>query len=298
MWDSIKQTCVVCVAGLILLPLTYWAVGNLHAADGADSVPAAFAVSGLGSAFIPFVGCSVLILILTIAGGKLTHRYTGAFILGLGWLLMSNQAPSIDSLIRSAVGQDALGASLYVMLAVEAVAWGLVSLLGVWALHRWAPNQYPNEVAWADKQSLMATGVALVLGCGFCWAFLRTDLKGQTLYGTAAAITLAVMITRMTWPNACGSMLFLAPFGVAVVGYLAAIFMVGPQALEQQLDGTLWPLLRPIPLDYAAGGLLGVSVGIAMARSFAYEDRDSSLTSSRQNPTAPPAPAVKLIRKG
>lgn len=275
MWDSVKQSCVVVAAGLVLIPVTYWAVGSHFGADGASAVPLAFVESGLVPAIVRLAAAGVVLLAVSIAGGMLTHRYTGAFILGLGWLLMAQHAPSIDSLIRSASEHSSLGTGTYIMLAAESIVWGALSMIAVYALARFAPNRYPNEVSWSDRRSVTGAGLSLVLACAFCWVCLRTDLKGQTLYGTTAGIALAVMMTRMTWPTVSGQALFLVPVVLAILGYASSIFLVGSNALEEQLRSSLWPLLRPIPLDYAAGGMLGVSLGISLAHSFSYEDQNN-----------------------
>ncbi len=91
------------------------------------------------------------------------------------------------------------------------------------------------------------------------------------------------LVGRLVWPARRPWLLFAAPVLFGALGHLVAMLTVGGPLSEAFVAREIPPLGLPIPLDYAAGSLMGVAMGLGWARSFIYEE------GHEERP--PPAPA-------
>ncbi len=73
-------------------------------------------------------------------------------------------------------------------------------------------------------------------------------------------------------PRAQPVLLFAAPCLFGVIGHLIGLAMTAGALDVAFVNGSTSRLSLPLPIDYAAGSLLGVSVGVGWARSFLHEE--------------------------
>lgn len=271
MLESLKQWTVVILAGALAWPVASWLLNAMHTIDGRSGVPIVLAESVVGALIAAIVG-AVIFGALSFLVGRVTNRYLGMLTFGLCWLIVSRRSVPTDEMLRfmDTVGRDA--SSAYLMLALESLLWSAFALTVLLVQLRLSPNQYPRQQNSRSGQSLQAAGVCMVLTLVLTWVFLRTDAKGQTAFGFAAAAALAAMITRMLWPMCNASVLFAAPVVVGLMAPLSAMIINGDEALARQAAGEFWALGRLMPIDVAGGGVFGIALGIAMARTFGPED--------------------------
>ncbi len=77
---------------------------------------------------------------------------------------------------------------------------------------------------------------------------------------------------RLVAPRAQPVLLFAAPCLFGVIGHLIGLAMTSGALDVAFVNGSISRLSLPMPIDYAAGSLLGVSVGVGWARSFLHEE--------------------------
>jgi len=160
-----------------------------------------------------------------------------------------NYAPSLGVFIQLAI-------ELILLAAPVAALW----------LFIWQPADPAEEPLGRDRivasvlvQTLVMALVVLLL--------TQTDAKKQCV----AAVLIAGIVSAMTaqsfapGPQAA-RWYWIAPIGVGVIGYLlAALLSQGWTSGSRELDGFWAPLARPLPLDYASAGMLGVLLGYWMS---------------------------------
>lgn len=133
-------------------------------------------------------------------------------------------------------------------------------------------SREPGSVvrAVASKSGLIAIVAAAVVGAAAAWIVGFQALRGQAIFaaiaggiaGGAAACLAGAATAREA--RATGSIGLLA---LAVIGPLAAALVHGDRAAEAADAGRLIPLAVILPLDWVAGALLGVPVGVQWAHS-------------------------------
>ncbi len=125
----------------------------------------------------------------------------------------------------------------------------------------------------ADRPAMGVTAAAVVIGAGAAVAaaslLCMSGLKGQTLMGAVVAGIACGMASCYVAGAAKVSLHPAAPsIGMvlaAVAAPVAARFMHGDQLLSALYADRLLAAARPLPVDWAAGALLGVQVGMGWA---------------------------------
>jgi len=273
MQDTIKQISLVVVAGLLAAPVANWAVHGMESADGALGVPLVLAAHPT-AATLHVVGAMVWFGILALVVGRLSHRYTGALVFGLGWTLVARRGIDTGELVRHL---DTFGLSVsaaYWKFCVESVLLSLPTGLVVYLLAKKTRTRYEDEGGRFDPASVRGAVAGCVIGLIACWVFVVTDSKGQAVFGVLAGCMLAATVVRLAWPNCNGSMLYLVPIVVAVAGSISSAFTMSSGSILKMATGSIWPLARVMPIDYIGPGIFGIALGIGIARAFGAEEPD------------------------
>ena len=277
MLNTIKQWIFVAAALALSWPLSSWMLSHLRAYDGSIGVPLARDLT-LSDALLPVAASLCAFAILAWVAARMTHRYVGSLIFGLCWVVLAHRFTPVDTLLRMAVSDPAVGASglktLYFKFSLEALAWSLPAVLFVFAFARTTPSRYPTEHGWKSPDSLTSAALSLLGTLALSWLFVRTEERDQSVGGLVAASALSVMVVRMIWSNANGSLLIVVlTAGAGLLGALSSAFMISPDVLDNMSRSTLWPLIRVLPLDWVAGCLFGSALGIGLARTFSEVDQ-------------------------
>jgi hypothetical protein len=168
-------------------------------------------------------------------------------------------------------------------LAIETMAWaGLVlgaSLavfkVGTLEKDNQESDDGSNDGIWNLGALKMAgTGVLMLVAV---WIIAKSPMKGQMIGATFFGGLAAGMLGRALGQRTDPVLLFAAPMFFGAIGHL-----VGMLSLTMPLDQAF--VLRelsvfsfPMPIDYAAGSLMGVSVGWGWAESFHHKPPDERL---------------------
>jgi len=286
MLDTIRQWVLVLAAGAVALPLGAWARWRIEGLDGAPGSPLLLSRDPLSA--WPTAGLLVIVAAgLGLLAGRLSHRYTGAFVFGLGLVFLAGRSISVDDALRMVNEAGEAASGLFVRFAIEGVLWALPAALVVAVLHRIAPTRYEDEAGPLEAPSPTGLAGGLLLGTVLSWVLLASPARGQAVGGTLAAMAATAMIVRLASPRCSGSVLFAIPLVLAVLAPVSAMFMAGDDALVDLARGRPWRLGHALPIDWVAAGMMGISLGIALARSFSPEHPPA--TTEEPTPAAPPA---------
>jgi len=224
----------------------------------------------------PGTALAVMIVLFTLAAGLsgLVGRYVnaavGLFVLGAGlWALRLQSATAVDL---------AFAEGSLVLVAVETAMWGVLVLGGTAIVFRIAgrltdilPADSAAEMPWWKRHGLpgAACGVLVLPGV---WLFARSPLQGQTLMAVVMGAMAAGLVGRLVSPHAQPVLLFAMPCFFGAAGSLVAAMTVSGPLADAVVNGTLPVLSLPMPIDYAAGSLMGVSMGLGWARGFLHHE--------------------------
>ncbi len=218
---------------------------------------------------------AMIILFLLAAGlsglvGRYVNAAVGMFVLGAGlWALRLKSATAVDL---------AFAEGSLVLVAVETAMWGVLVLGGTAIVFRIAgrltdilPADSAAEMPWWKRHGLpgVACGILVLPGV---WLIARSPLQGQTLMAVVMGAMAVGLVGRLVSPHVQPVLLFATPcfFGAAGT-FVAAMTVSGPLA-DATVNGTMPALSLPMPIDYAAGSLMGVSIGLGWARGFLHHE--------------------------
>ena len=102
--------------------------------------------------------------------------------------------------------------------------------------------------------------------------------------GSRMSSLLRIAVVSMTGAIAlvAAILLFAAPCVFGAVGQAIGLFLMRGTPEAAFVDGRLPAFILPAPIDYAAAGLMGVSVGLGWARSFLHQEEDAPAASPSQ----------------
>lgn len=293
---------IVLTLQLILLgPLVGGLLTMLRAGDGGSATtPLLSSTPALG--LILLVVVCVLSVIIGLVDGRVFGVRSGMGGMGiiLGWAAFNTGRT--EDLLRINAPM-----TVSIKLAVEAL---IISIAVVWFVRQLAvmteraeqtatPQKGPElaVASIARAPSLMAAGAACVGGLVAAWFVAFHGAKGQTMFagmvGGIAAGAFAAIISagsesksgeRTVDPviSACLGMALAsiaAPFSIA--------FLSGSDPLASALAGKLFRLGHLNGLDWAAGALVGIPVGLGWAGAHAQHATSEAVTST--DATATPA---------
>jgi len=282
MFESIKQWAAVITGGVMAWPVASWVLARMQTGDGWTGAPLTLC-SPLMAALVAAAVGVIAFAVISLVVGRVTDRYTGMLMYGLCWMIVARRGAPIDALLRHvADGGGAFGA-VYMKFAIETCLWALPVTLLMAAHVRVSHNEYPHQENRFSPSSLNALACNIVLGVALGWVFLRTEAKGQTVFGFAAAGALATMVTRLIWPRCNASILFVAPAAVGVIAAITTLMIGASDAVARLAAGDFWALGRLTPLDAISAGTFGTAMGIGLARSFGAEQHPAMAQSAMQS---------------
>lgn len=270
MFDALKQWVAVITGAVIAWPAATWVLHGMHTSDGWIGAPLSVA-SPLGGALLSAVLGMIAFGVISLIVGRVTNRYTGMLMYGLCWVIVARRGTAIDDILRHVDEFGGGFGSMYFKFAIETCFWA-APVAVLMALHvKVSPNQYPNQENRFSPTSIKALAVNIVLGLALAWVFLRTEAKGQTVFGFAAGSALATMVTRLIWPRCNASILFVVPAVVGAASALLTMMISADDAVARLAVGNFLALGRLMPLDAIGAGTFGTALGIGLARSFGAE---------------------------
>lgn len=265
MLKSALQNALLAAALLAGAVVLGWAAGSLLSLRGVPGPTVLQSASPIAAAatllalLVPVVGIAVVV-------GRTLNAVVGLFVLGASLACLAMRCGTIEDL--------AFGGGTLVPVALESVAWAvLVGALATIVLVASGPlpDVPRRRGSWAAE--LLDSGQAIFLGAGLvaipvAWIAVATPLKGQAIGGTILASAAVGFVGRLLAPRLQPALLFAMPVLAGAAATLIASFGMNGSVADAFAAGTLSRLAYPMPIDWAAGSLCGVAIGLGWARGF------------------------------
>ena len=277
--SALRATCrwVLILGSLLGVgPLTSELLSGLRDVDGGRAVT--LLINGdVGGAVVATLVLVAAVLVVGSLGARFFSLGTGYFCAGAVLAWAGSALGSLEGIVRRAGS----GKDLYV-LGVE----GLIVTVGAAGAVVWfarlagGGTQGPRgtwveRAVFAEPAPLKGRGphpagalCAAVAAAGVAVWFIalsgdRTQTLAATITGGIASGAVAHLLHahRRFTPV----MPILAVAVVALAGPVAAVFVEGDRLVAHVYDGTVLGLARPVSLDWAAGALIGVPLGMSWA---------------------------------
>ncbi|MCH2139380.1 MAG: hypothetical protein MK074_10075, partial [Phycisphaerales bacterium] len=188
--------------------------------------------------------------------------------LGLGWTALQLEP------VQTVILNGSMG-----LLAAEGVAWALVLLVMAFIVCRFGgvfitpmQNDDGTEDDWAMSPAALKMAASGVCVLPVVWLIAQTPMKGQVIVAAIIGATAAGLVGRLLAPTVQPILLFASVCVFGALGqWVAGLWLpTDPSAIVAA--GHLPNIVLPLPIDYAAGSLMGVPIGIAWANGFLEKD--------------------------
>ncbi|MEO1008237.1 MAG: hypothetical protein AAFX79_06700 [Planctomycetota bacterium] len=255
------------IAALVVVgPIAGGLAAMNQAADGSEGTILLSRAPVLG--VVGLAGGGTLAAILGAVSARFCGARAGLTTAGIVLAWMAGRTASTAEIIR------AQGTGPWTSLVIEGVLVavmlaGVGAAIGVLAKPVEAQHGVEAERGVAlSGRSALAIAAAVVAGGALVWVFAVTPLKGQAIAAAglaAVGLTLVVRVIDRATP-ALGAVLACAVLAVAGPAFALATVPPG-DALAASYAQQLPAVSRPTPLDWSAGALLGIPIGLAWAAS-------------------------------
>ena len=231
--------------------------------------PTILQASNVPAAIVSMILALLVVFIIGASAGRLLRSASkGLVVVGFGLAWLAWRLEGVEFIAFS-------GSMKWV--AIESLVWTLVVLLMTIGIYLTAgPLRFvqPREGRdtcdnWATSSSaglFMLSGLAIL---PVVWLFAQSPMRGQAVASVIAGGVAVGMIGRLLAPHAQPILLMVAPVLIGGLCQWTLSFMIPSNELATMyMQGNLPHLLIPVPIDWAAGSLIGVPWGIYFGNSF------------------------------
>lgn len=264
MQKAILRWTLIAIAVILVGPAVGWLFRLIPSIDGGPGVTTLVSQSAPAG-----IGLGVAGLLLAGAIGLLAARLIGyrdglvCMGLALAWACWSTG--TVMDLVR------VTGTVPVFRLAAEGAILGIVAAGLAFLIVRQARDHnepIAGDAAFASISSLVAILTAAIGALVAGWVVARTELVGQTLWAAIAGGVLGGVLARVAQPNCSAAATTVAVPIVATIGIiLGEALTTGGNLAQAVYAGASTPLLRIMPIDWIAGMLLGLPIGISWGGS-------------------------------
>ena len=202
--------------------------------------------------------------------GSTRGTATSMFILGLGLGWTALQLESVQTVILD----GSMG-----LLAAEGIAWALALLVIAFIVCRFGgpfikpmQNDDGDEDDWAMSTAALKMAASGVCVLPVVWLIAQSPMKGQVLMATIIGATAAGLVGRLLAPTVQPILIFASVCVFGALGQWVAGLTMAADLATVVATNQLPNLVLPLPIDYAAGSLVGVPIGIAWGNGFLEKD--------------------------
>ncbi len=219
-------------------------------------------VFAVGGAFAAMIAA----LLITLALAKPINAVVSLFALGCAFAAYAMQTGTISDFVF-------LDAS-FKLAAVETIAWGVfIALAAIITFRVGGPlvdvPAHDGEGAFVGEIFHKRALLSLLAGVVAIPVLLFTMVgasKGQAIGACAIAGIASAVIARMIAPRAQPILIFAMPALVIGLAQLALAFTTTLAPSIAFVNATLSPIRVPMPMDIAAGSLIGVAIGLGWSK--------------------------------
>ena len=229
------------------------------------------------AALVAVMLCLTLAALLCGIVARLTNSAVGMFVLGAGIFVLAGRMATVKEVAFFTDRGSESGT--ITVLALETLFWAILALVLTSIVFRLGGllsdikplelERVPHPLFSAEGMKSAAAG-ALMLPLVAMIA--KSNMTGQMLGATFLGGVAAGLTGRLISPNVQPILLFASPIFFGALGHLFALVLLKrPLDIAYVVDD-LPVFTRPMPIDYAAGSLMGVAVGVGWARSFLHHE--------------------------
>lgn len=222
------------------------------------------------SAIIAVVLCIAASAVVAIVVGRMINTAVGLFVLGTGIWVLAARCETIEAL---AFAEGSLR-----LAGIETLLWGVLILAA--SLFVFKGSGALADVHERDDESpvgplsrrglLLASAGALILPA--MWLIAQSPMKGQVTMAACIGGLVAGLAGRMASPHTQPVLLFATPVFFAGIGQIVASFMIKQPLDIAFVTNAIPRFALPMPVDIAAGSVVGVAMGLGWAKSFLHHE--------------------------
>lgn len=243
--------------------------------------PTILAAHAPGRAAVMMLAALAAATIVAIVVTRLANAAVGLFVLGGGLCCLAMRLATVRDLAFGA-GADHPRAAL-LLIAAETFCWFLALLAASAAVFRFGGPLHDIEPLHPGKPAnpfwspdALKSATAGLIALPIVWVIAQSPAKGQMLGAVFCGAMMAGLFGRLIAPNVQPVLLFASPALFGALGQALAAVMIRVPLDAAFVDGKIPNLGLPMPIDYAAGSLLGVSIGLGCAKSFLQHEEASA----------------------
>jgi hypothetical protein len=275
------QRNVIMLAGMVACGFVCVLAATFFVSPRGDAGPTMISAQSPIAALLALVVCIALASIIAGLVGRFVNSVVGMFVLGAGLFVLDGRLDTIRVFAFMNGGthpRAALAALAIETLLVAAIALGATLMVfGIGGKLRDVlpdeSDELPRTFASAEAMKSAAAGAITLIAVYF---LAQSPMKGQVIGAVVVGGMIAGLAARLISPHVQPVLIFCSPIVFGSIGYLIAMVMMkGPLDAAYVAD-TLPALARPVPLDYAAGSLMGVAIGLGWARSFLHHEEPAA----------------------
>lgn len=269
---ALRGLIALIIAFAAIGPIAGLLVGSLRGDDGGSHATLLVGQS-------PFFGLiSGLFAFAFAAGaGAMGSRAAGLNVglacagLVLSWSAwLSGRLDTIVAVTRESPFQPLMLEGLFVALMIGGIAW---------VVRRFSIDDPDPETEAGVTGVLVALCAGLALAATAAWLMAIEPLKGQTIGAAFVAGIVGAATARLVFLRLPGWTVVAIPAALGVLGPLAAQALAG-DVVDAVFEHTLFRLGWMTPLDWAAGALLGIPIGLAWTDNVVQQQHDRADSSS------------------
>jgi len=280
---------------LALGPVVSRLMMNVRDVDGGRAVT--FLVNGdFTGALVVLAALVGSMLLVGLIGAKLFGLGTGLTCAGFVAAWTATAEGNLESIVRRAGGGEDLvklgaeGLLLTVLAGVMAVVFGKVAAGAAGgaradggAVMTVASSNARGRSPWglftdgdASRDNplpviLIGLGAGLMVAVAVVWLLALSGARNQTLASAIGAGIAAGAVSHAVSAGRSYALSVLVPIlSIAVLAFVAPIIVKsveGQRLLARVYDGSVLNIARPVSLDWVAGALIGVPLGMSWANS-------------------------------
>ena len=253
--ESWIRTAIVVLATGIVGFLGAWQADALISTRGALGPTILQTVSPISSV----IAILITVGIASAIGGiiaRLTTIPTGMFILGFSLFGMAMKLHGAEEFIMSQGN--------YNLLILEATFLSVIVLLGTLVVFAIGGDSRQNGTSPFDKMIFSDIGKSILISLVILpviWIIATSPSKGQVLGASALGGILIGVLARQFLHTAQPILLFAIPIAIGGLGYFIGM-TIGETDIAAFTQQEFSALLYPMPIEYAAGLLIGLAIGL------------------------------------
>ncbi|MAT81404.1 MAG: hypothetical protein CMJ29_07130 [Phycisphaerae bacterium] len=268
-WLIFLSGCVLSgLAFLIIEPFLISSTGSFGPTILQSAHPAA-AIFSMGLALL-------VVFVISAGAGRLLKSPSKGLVvfgIGLGWLAWRLEGVEVIAFSGSMS-----------TVAIEGLVWTLIVLLasyGIYLVSGPLASVHPREATNVFDHWATSRASAIFVASGLCaipivWLFAQSPARGQVVAAAAIGSIAAGMVGRLLAPHAQPVLLMMSPILAGTLVQWTMVFWLPQSELGTMfMQGDFPHVLLPVPIDWAAGSLMGVPWGIYFGNMFLQHDDGS-----------------------